>query len=70
MRIIKSNKIKCKHCGQIIESKFRHDFTWCKCGKVFVDGGHEYLRRGFENSTDDYEEMSEFEDVPDLEDKE
>ena len=51
-RIIK-NAIQCKHCGEIIESKSVHDFKTCKCGKVFVDGGHEYLRRGYTNSAED-----------------
>ena len=40
-----SNKIKCKKCGDIIESKTRHDFVSCKCGAVAVDGGDSYLRR-------------------------
>ena len=53
------NKIKCKKCGDIIESIYRHDFKYCKCGAVAVDGGKEYLRRlGFK---DDYEELSEVE---------
>ncbi len=58
-RIIK-NAIQCKHCGEIIESKSVHDFKTCKCGKVFVDGGHEYLRRGYTNSAeDDFIDLSE-----------
>ena len=57
-RII-SNKIRCKSCGHIIESTSVHDFVQCSCGKVFVDGGHQYLRRGYTNSPDDYEELSE-----------
>lgn len=60
MKILR-NMIKCKKCGEIIESKSVHDFNWCKCGTVFVDGGHEYLRRGFKDSPDDYEELSEYE---------
>lgn len=56
-RIIK-NAIRCKHCGDVIESKTVHDFKWCSCGTVYVDGGHDYLRRGFKNGTDDYEELS------------
>lgn len=39
------NKIKCKKCGDEIESFSVHDFKFCKCGAVAVDGGHEYLRR-------------------------
>jgi len=53
-----SNKIKCKKCEDIIESKYRHDFVSCKCGLVFADGGKDYLRRGF-NEVEDYEELSE-----------
>jgi hypothetical protein len=25
------NKAKCRNCGDIIESKTRHDFVMCKC---------------------------------------
>lgn len=57
------NRIKCKKCGDIIESKTVHDFVKCKCGSVFTDGGTEYLRRGgnLENieELDEYEEASE-----------
>lgn len=59
IKIIK-NAIQCKHCGEIIESTSAHDFKTCKCGKVFVDGGHEYLRRGYTNSAeDDFIDLSE-----------
>lgn len=66
-RIIK-NVIRCKHCGDIIESKSVHDFQECSCGTVFVDGGHDYLRRGFKNGMDDYEELSvvEADEEPDI----
>ena len=45
-----SNKIQCKHCEDIIESTHVHDFKWCSCKTVFVDGGREYRRLGFKNS--------------------
>ena len=45
MRKILVNKIRCKKCGDIIESKSVHDFNFCKCESVAVDGGHDYLRR-------------------------
>ena len=61
MEQIKINKIRCKRCGDIIESKTVHDFKFCKCGAVAVDGGKEYLRRCFINTEDDYEELSEYE---------
>ncbi len=55
----RTNKIKCKKCGEIIESAYRHDFKFCKCGAVAVGGGKDYLRRvGYE---EDYEELSEIE---------
>lgn len=56
--MIIKNQIKCNHCNEIIESKYRHDFKYCKCEKVFVDGGKDYLKRGF-TSPDDYTELSE-----------
>jgi len=37
-------KIKCKLCSDIIESKYRHDYVTCKCGKTFADGGNDYIR--------------------------
>jgi len=40
------NKAMCALCGDVIESKHRHDFVKCKCGKTFVDGGNEYMRAG------------------------
>ena len=55
MEIIK-NVIKCKKCGDEIESKTVHDFRFCKCVSVAVDGGHDYLRRC--GNREDWEEMS------------
>ena len=34
-----SNKIKCKKCGDIIESISTNDYKRCSCGAVAVDGG-------------------------------
>ncbi len=62
MRRIVKNAIKCNHCGDIIVSKYRHDFISCSCGCCCVDGGNDYLRRGFLHSPDDFTEISEFED--------
>ena len=44
IRIIR-NAARCNHCGDVIESAYRHDFKTCSCGHVSVDGGHDYLRR-------------------------
>ena len=40
-----SNKIKCKKCGDIIESKSTNDYKRCSCGAVAVDGSKDYLKR-------------------------
>ena len=61
MQKILVNKIKCNKCGDIIESTYRHDFKFCKCGAVAVDGGKDYLRRG--GNREDWEELSEYENV-------
>jgi len=44
-RIVR-NAARCKKCDDVIESRYRHDFVYCKCGAIFVDGGHDYLRQG------------------------
>ena len=55
------NIIKCNHCGDVIESKHRHDFKFCKCGTVAIDGGLSYTRRIFKNSLNDFIDLSEWE---------
>lgn len=57
------NKIRCKRCGDIIESKYRHDYVECSCGACSVDGGMDYLKRGYKYSLDDIEELSEYADT-------
>ena len=55
------NRAKCLKCGDIIESKYRHDWVQCSCGEIFVDGGTDYCRGGakeFGNFID----MSEYEE--------
>lgn len=61
MEVIIYNAIRCKKCGEIIESKHRHDFKFCKCGAVAVDGGHDYLRRL--GNQEDYEELFKTKEV-------
>ena len=53
------NKIQCNKCKDIIESKNVHDFKWCSCKSIAVDGGLEYLRRV--GNLEDIIELSEFE---------
>ena len=57
--MIKRNMIRCTQCGDIIESVYRHDFKYCKCGKVAVDGGKDYLKRS--GDIENMIEMSEYE---------
>ena len=57
------NKIRCKKCGDVIESKSVHDLKFCKCESVAVDGGHNYLRRLGE--PENWEDLSEYEVIED-----
>lgn len=56
MRIL-VNKIRCNKCGEEIESTSTHDFKWCRCNSVAIDGGLDYLRR-IAKSKNDYAELS------------
>lgn len=55
--IIIHNRIRCRKCGETIESETVHDFRYCSCGACAVDGGKDYLRRcGY---PEDWEDCSE-----------
>lgn len=54
-QVILSNQIECLHCGDMPYSAHRHDFKSCKCGKVEVDGGMDYIKRG--GNREDYIEQ-------------
>lgn len=60
-RKIVVNRIQCDSCKDVIVSTHTHDYKHCKCGKVSVDGGSSYLRRGWEDGTT-YTEMSLYSD--------
>lgn len=64
MQKIISNRIKCKKCGDIIESRHLHDYVACSCGACAVDGGHDYLRRL--GNPDNWEELSETTEVAEV----
>lgn len=55
--IIVINRAKCLKCGDIISSKYTHDFKTCSCGNLSVDGGLDYIRRDYKS--DDYIELNE-----------
>lgn len=46
------NAVRCNRCADTIESRHVRDVQTCRCGDVFVDGGREYLRRGWKPSAD------------------
>ena len=68
MRKIIKNAIRCKLCGEVIESTDRHNYVECKCGACAVDGGHDYLRRSFKEK-DCYIDLSVTEEIDDIADK-
>ena len=37
-------RIRCRKCGDILQSKYRHDFKMCRCGSCYIDGGDDYKR--------------------------
>ena len=39
------NGCKCLKCGKTIYSTDRHDFKWCQCQSIAVDGGSWYCKR-------------------------
>ena len=64
---LKRNAAQCKRCGEVIESKHRHDcrtcscWTWDKGGTtgIMVDGGLDYVKRG--GNLDDMIDLCEWE---------
>ena len=58
-RRILHNRIRCKLCGDVIESKHRHDFVECSCGACYVDGGKDYERRGWDSAKGDWKDVIE-----------
>jgi hypothetical protein len=43
-QVLTKNAAKCKDCGDIIESKHRHDMVSCQCGSIAIDGGLDYIK--------------------------
>lgn len=56
---LRRNAARCINCNTTIESKHVHDFQWCPCKTIFVDGGLEHARRG--GNLDMLDEMNEYE---------
>ena len=43
--------IKCPNCNETIYSRCRHDFHWCSCETVAIDGGSDYTKINFKTET-------------------
>jgi hypothetical protein len=43
-RVIEMNSLRCKNCGDIIVSTYRHEMVTCLCGDISVDGGTDYCK--------------------------
>lgn len=41
---MKIKAIRCPKCGDVIYSRARHDFHWCTCKLIGVDGGFDYTK--------------------------
>lgn len=50
--VVVTNKAQCAKCGDILESVHRHDFKFCSCGSISVDGGKDYVKRSFRDYGD------------------
>lgn len=59
-KVLTRNRAKCLACGDVIESTYRHDFRSCTCGNLYVDGGLDYVKRGFLDLSK-VEDMCEYE---------
>lgn len=65
---LKRNAIRCLACDTIIESRSRHDFVTCPCGRVSVDGGLEYNRYLWHSDGGPtYENLAVYETVEEVE---
>jgi len=45
-KYIEKDGLLCTQCNNVICSFSRHDFKFCSCGSIFVDGGDDYFRIG------------------------
>lgn len=41
---MKVSAIQCQKCKDIIYSRAHHDFHWCSCHSVAIDGGFDYVK--------------------------
>ena len=41
---MKIQAFKCPKCSAVVFSRTRHDYRWCPCKAIAVDGGLDYAR--------------------------
>ena len=58
-QVLVKNAAKCLKCGDIIESKYSHNYVSCSCGSISIDGGTNYAKRVYTEGTE-WEELSEY----------
>lgn len=46
---MKIKAIRCPKCRDVIYSRARHDFRWCECGLIGIDGGFDYWKVTMKN---------------------
>ena len=49
-------------CSAVVESRHTHDFVWCNCRALAVDGGVEYVKWVFDD-INLVEDLCEYEEV-------
>ena len=53
------NKAKCRHCGDIVHSKHRHDFVTCKCFNDSAEAVRRFQEQMGGEWTDDVQKYSD-----------
>lgn len=62
MPVVLRNRARCRLCDQTLESRHPHDSKKCRCGNLIVDGGLDYVRRGWREGRESFEELSDFDE--------
>lgn len=61
MKKVIVNKVRCKKCIDITESKHNHDLVYCRCGMIAIDGGTDYQKFLWGmNATEEIAEVDEY----------
>lgn len=58
------NSAKCLLCGDVLISRFQHDFVSCRCASLSLDGGLNYLKRVTRTLDAPYVDLSINSNVP------